>query len=169
MTSLMFPQPQDSLVPGEEGERSFRDLCELSEADSEGGSVSSRDPLSSPHAHRLSSTPTHTPDHSHDLNMSASGAAAELSAAAERFITQQLSAVPLELEVRPSSVGVGVGVWAKQPIVRGTRYGPFLGKWTANAKDPGLAWEDYDLRVFGFKDSMVYGLYGLRTLGFKDP
>lgn len=146
MTSLMFPQPQDSLVPGEEGERSFRDLCELSEADSEGGSVSSRDPLSSPHAHRLSSTPTHTPDHSHDLNMSASGAAAELSAAAERFITQQLSAVPLELEVRPSSVGVGVGVWAKQPIVRGTRYGPFLGKWTANAKDPGLAWEVVSIR-----------------------
>lgn len=73
--------------------------------------------------------------------MNAAGAAAELSAAAERFITQQLSAVPPELELRPSSTGVGVGVWSKQSISRGTRYGPFLGKWTANAKDPSLAWE----------------------------
>ncbi|XP_071526802.1 transcription factor hamlet-like isoform X2 [Panulirus ornatus] len=132
-------------VPGEEGERSFRDLCDLSEADSEGGSVSPRDPLSSPHAHRGASTPTNTPD-THDLNMNAAGAAAELSAAAERFITQQLSAVPVELELRPSGTGVGVGVWAKQPISRGTRYGPFLGKWTANAKDPTLAWEVVSMR-----------------------
>ncbi|XP_063889664.1 histone-lysine N-methyltransferase PRDM16-like isoform X4 [Scylla paramamosain] len=127
-------------VPGEEGDRSFRDLCDLSEADSEGGSVSPRGPLSSPHAPRGSPTPTNTPD-AHDLNMNAAGAAAELSAAAERFITQQLSAVPPELELRPSSTGVGVGVWSKQSISRGTRYGPFLGKWTANAKDPSLAWE----------------------------
>ncbi|XP_042219347.1 histone-lysine N-methyltransferase PRDM16-like [Homarus americanus] len=144
MTSLLFPPQQDNLVPGEEGDRSFRDLCDLSEADSEGGSVSPRDPLSSPHAHRGSSTPTNAD--AHDLNMNAAGAAAELSAAAERFITQQLSAVPLELEVRPSSTGVGVGVWTKQNIARGTRYGPFLGKWTANAKDPGLAWEVVSMR-----------------------
>lgn len=102
--------------------------------------MSPRGPLSSPHAPRGSPTPTNTPD-SHDLNMNAAGAAAELSAAAERFITQQLSAVPPELELRPSSTGVGVGVWSKQNISRGTRYGPFLGKWTANAKDPSLAWE----------------------------
>ncbi|XP_069184349.1 transcription factor hamlet isoform X1 [Procambarus clarkii] len=139
-------------VPGEEGDRSFRDLCDLSEADSEGGSVS-------PHAHRGSTTPTSTTDnhhhhhlllhhhhHHHDLNMNAAGAAAELSAAAERFITQQLSAVPLELEMRPSSTGVGLGVWAKHSLARGTRYGPFLGKWTANAKDPGLAWEVVSMR-----------------------
>ncbi|MPC67814.1 hypothetical protein E2C01_062001 [Portunus trituberculatus] len=92
-------------LPGEEGDRSFRDLCDLSEADSEAGSVSPRGPLSSPHAPRGSPTPTNTPD-SHDLNMNAAGAAAELSAAAERFITQQLSAVPPELELRPSSTGV---------------------------------------------------------------
>lgn len=102
--------------------------------------MSPRGPLSSPHAPRGSPTPTSTPD-THDLNMNAAGAAAELSAAAERFITQQLSSVPPELELRPSSTGVGVGVWAKQSIARGTRYGPFLGKWTANAKDPNMAWE----------------------------
>ncbi|XP_050696308.1 histone-lysine N-methyltransferase PRDM16-like isoform X2 [Eriocheir sinensis] len=127
-------------VPGEEGDRSFRDLCDLSEADSEGGSVSPRGLLSSPHAPHGSPTPTTTPD-AHDLNMKAAGAAAELSAAAQRFITQQLSSVPSELELRPSSAGVGVGVWPKQGLARGTRYGPFLGKWTANAKDPSLAWE----------------------------
>ncbi|KAK8393656.1 hypothetical protein O3P69_006768 [Scylla paramamosain] len=135
--------------PGEEGDRSFRDLCDLSEADSEGGSVSPRGPLSSPHAPRGSPTPTNTPD-AHDLNMNAAGAAAELSAAAERFITQQLSAVPPELELRPSSTGVGVGVWSKQSISRGTRYGPFLGKWTANAKDPSLAWEVSTLQQLSY-------------------
>ena len=73
--------------------------------------------------------------------MSSSG---ELSAAAERFITQQLSAVPLELELRPSGAPGAcgaLGVWARQGLIRGTRYGPFLGKWTAQAKDPNLAWE----------------------------
>ncbi|KAK4311877.1 hypothetical protein Pmani_016661 [Petrolisthes manimaculis] len=128
------------MVPGEEGDRSFRDLCDLSENDSEGGSVSPREPLSSPHAHRSSPTPTNPNSH-HDLNMNAAGAAAELSAAAQRFITQQLSTVPMELELRPSGSGVGLGVWTKQTITRGTRYGPFLGKWTANAKDPSFAWE----------------------------
>lgn len=73
--------------------------------------------------------------------MNAASAAAEFSAAAQRFITQQLSTVPTELELRPSSTGVGLGVWAKQTITRGTRYGPFLGKWTGNAKDPSFAWE----------------------------
>ncbi|XP_068242407.1 transcription factor hamlet-like isoform X1 [Palaemon carinicauda] len=159
------------MVPGEGSDRSFRDLCDLSEIDSEGRSVSSpRGPLSSPrdsqsslrdsqghlsspHAHltsprphRTPSTPTSTSE-AHDLNMNSAGAAAELSAVAERFITQQLCSVPLELEVRPSSTGVGVGVWTKQVIVRGTRYGPFLGKWTANAKDPGLAWEVVSARA----------------------
>lgn len=102
--------------------------------------MSPRGLLSSPHAPHGSPTPTTTPD-AHDLNMKAAGAAAELSAAAQRFITQQLSSVPSELELRPSSAGVGVGVWPKQGLARGTRYGPFLGKWTANAKDPSLAWE----------------------------
>ncbi|KAK7077758.1 hypothetical protein SK128_003757 [Halocaridina rubra] len=65
----------------------------------------------------------------------------ELTEAADRFITQQLSMVPLELEVRPSSTGLGIGIWSKQGIPRGMRYGPFLGKWTENVKDPSLAWE----------------------------
>ncbi|KAK3848884.1 hypothetical protein Pcinc_044343 [Petrolisthes cinctipes] len=136
----MQPASKGLTIPGEEGDRSFRDLCDLSDNDSEGGSVSPREPLSSPHAHRSSPTPTNPNSH-HDLNMNAAGAAAELSAAAQRFITQQLSTVPMELELRPSGSGVGLGVWTKQTITRGTRYGPFLGKWTANAKDPSFAWE----------------------------
>lgn len=111
--------------------------------------MSPRGLLSSPHAPHGSPTPTTTPD-AHDLNMKAAGAAAELSAAAQRFITQQLSSVPSELELRPSSAGVGVGVWPKQGLARGTRYGPFLGKWTANAKDPSLAWEVSTLKLSMF-------------------
>ena len=77
-----------------------------------------------------------------DFNMNAAaGTAAELSAAAERFITQQLSAVPAELELKSSGVGFGMGVYVKQSVSRGIRYGPFLGKWTIRAKDPNLAWE----------------------------
>ncbi|XP_054267051.1 transcription factor hamlet-like [Macrosteles quadrilineatus] len=44
--------------------------------------------------------------------------------------------VPPELEVR------GCGVWTRGVIHRGTRYGPFLGKWTSDRPhDPQTYWE----------------------------
>jgi hypothetical protein len=45
--------------------------------------------------------------------------------------------VPPELEVRDP----GCGVWARQHVSRGTRYGPFLGKWIPEPVNPRYAWE----------------------------
>lgn len=45
--------------------------------------------------------------------------------------------VPPELEVRER----GEGVRAKKDIPKGTRYGPFLGKWLGEPIDPRFAWE----------------------------
>ncbi|XP_033611519.1 histone-lysine N-methyltransferase MECOM isoform X3 [Cryptotermes secundus] len=50
--------------------------------------------------------------------------------------------VPPELELREP----GSGVWTRQHVSRGTRYGPFLGKWTPEPLDPRYAWE---VRVVG--------------------
>lgn len=62
--------------------------------------------------------------------------------AAERFVTQQLSTVPGNFEIRNSLARLGyVGVWTKEGVRRGMRYGPFLGKWTTHAKEPSRAWE----------------------------
>jgi hypothetical protein len=45
--------------------------------------------------------------------------------------------VPPELELREP----GSGVWTRQHVSRGIRYGPFLGKWTPEPIDPRYAWE----------------------------
>jgi hypothetical protein len=45
--------------------------------------------------------------------------------------------IPPELELREP----GSGVWTRQRVTRGTRYGPFLGKWTPEPIDPRYAWE----------------------------
>ncbi|XP_069668872.1 transcription factor hamlet-like isoform X2 [Periplaneta americana] len=50
--------------------------------------------------------------------------------------------VPPELELRDP----GSGVWTRQHVSRGARYGPFLGKWTPEPIDPRYAWE---VRVVG--------------------
>ena len=46
-------------------------------------------------------------------------------------------AVPPELELRDP----GSGVWTRQPVPRGTRYGPFRGKWIPEPLDLRYAWE----------------------------
>lgn len=44
--------------------------------------------------------------------------------------------LPRELELRSG------GVWARDPILRGTRFGPFLGKWTVECPaDSQACWE----------------------------
>jgi hypothetical protein len=45
--------------------------------------------------------------------------------------------LPPELELRDP----GCGVWTRQHVSRGTRYGPFLGKWIPEPVDPRYAWE----------------------------
>lgn len=45
--------------------------------------------------------------------------------------------VPQELKVREK----GGGVWGRKEIPKGTRYGPFLGKWLGEPIDPRFAWE----------------------------
>ena len=37
--------------------------------------------------------------------------------------------------------GGSEGAWAKEEIPAGTRYGPFLGKWTLEPANPAHAWE----------------------------
>ncbi|XP_064091019.1 histone-lysine N-methyltransferase PRDM16-like isoform X1 [Macrobrachium nipponense] len=148
MASLLYLHPRDRLVAGEEGGHTFRDLCGLSEGeaeDSEGGcgdeSLLREDSLAFQSTHTASPSSSASETHDVNMNTSSSAHAVELAEAADRFITQQLSTVPLELDVRLSGTGVGMGIWTKQSILRGTRYGPFLGKWTEHVKDPELAWE----------------------------
>lgn len=46
--------------------------------------------------------------------------------------------IPHELELR----GAGAeGVWTKTTIPRGTKYGPFMGKWLQKPIDMRFAWE----------------------------
>lgn len=45
------------------------------------------------------------------------------------------SLLPSELEVR------GSGLYTRLPVPRGTRYGPYLGKWMAKPLDHRFAWE----------------------------
>ncbi|CAG0880205.1 unnamed protein product [Cyprideis torosa] len=52
--------------------------------------------------------------------------------------------VPPGLELRASRIDEGYGVWTRQEIVKGTRFGPFLGRWAPQPVNPKFAWE------FGF-------------------
>lgn len=46
--------------------------------------------------------------------------------------------VPHELELRSSGAE---GVWTKTAIPRGTKYGPYIGKWLQKPIDMRFAWE----------------------------
>ena len=84
--------------------------------------------------------------------------------ASEKLITQQLSSTPPELYLKESTAkhkvkdseedmkiedwnnflklrDLQLGVFAKMNVCKGTRYGPFLGKWTTVINDPTFAWE----------------------------
>ncbi|KAK6628258.1 hypothetical protein RUM43_002070 [Polyplax serrata] len=52
-------------------------------------------------------------------------------------ISKALRVVPKELKLRET----GRGIWAREKIPKGTKYGPFLGKWTTDPIDPRFAWE----------------------------
>jgi hypothetical protein len=69
----------------------------------------------------------------------AAGADEEASPAVRLRAHYELMAthVPQELELREP----GSGVWTRQHVSRGIRYGPFLGKWTPEPIDPRYAWE----------------------------
>lgn len=53
---------------------------------------------------------------------------------------------PACIELRESEGGQGgagaaLGVWATEPIAEGAKFGPFLGRWTAEPMNPHYAWE----------------------------
>lgn len=68
-----------------------------------------------------------------DPLLAAAGEAVRLRAHHDLMATP----VPPELELRDP----GSGVWTRQHVPRGTRYGPFLGKWVPEPVDPRYAWE----------------------------
>lgn len=51
---------------------------------------------------------------------------------------------PPQIEMRPSKIRSGnnvLGVWTKDEIPSGMRYGPFLGKWALDVTNKDFAWE----------------------------
>ena len=77
----------------------------------------------------------------------ASAAASNYQAEAARQFLQQLSASqalnpPSQVDLRESSaVNSELGVWATETIPQGTRFGPFMGKWTMEPTHQKFAWE----------------------------
>jgi len=82
---------------------------------------------------------TESPKLSSEQSLSSSDAA--------RTFLQQLNIShalhpPAEVEVRESSNGHPyLGVWATDNISSGTKFGPFLGKWSLEPINPNQAWE----------------------------
>ena len=73
-----------------------------------------------------------------------SGKAAPPAGSADATPRREMSShatPPVELEVREVVGEDALGIWARQLIPRGTRYGPFLGKWLSEPVDPRFAWE----------------------------
>ena len=48
---------------------------------------------------------------------------------------------PPNIELKESTKGGGLGVWSKELIPGGTRFGPFLGKWALEPINLRYAWE----------------------------
>ena len=76
----------------------------------------------------------------------ASAAASNFQAEAARQFLHQLSASqalnpPSQVDLRESSVNSELGVWATETIPQGTRFGPFMGKWTMEPTNHKFAWE----------------------------
>lgn len=61
--------------------------------------------------------------------------------AAQQLLASQLVNPPSQVELRESRTGKGLGVWAKEAVPKGTKFGPFLGKWAVEPTDPKYAWE----------------------------
>ena len=84
---------------------------------------------------------------SSSLLAAAAASASNFQAEAARQFLHQLSAShalnpPAQVDLRESSVNKSdLGVWAIQVIPAGTRFGPFLGKWTVEPANHKFAWE----------------------------
>lgn len=61
---------------------------------------------------------------------------------AREIILAQQNVLPSELELRAQ------GVFARIPINKGVRYGPFQGKWATCPEDTRFAWEVSDIATF---------------------
>ena len=81
------------------------------------------------------------------LAAAAASAATNYQAEAARQFLQQLSASqalnpPSQVDLRESSANPAeLGVWANEAIPPGTRFGPFMGKWTMEPTHQKFAWE----------------------------
>ena len=81
------------------------------------------------------------------LAAAASSASNIQAAEAARHFLHQLSAShalnpPSQVDLRESSINkADLGVWAVETIPHGTRFGPFMGKWTMEPSNPKFAWE----------------------------
>ena len=107
--------------------------------------------------HPTSSLFSGTAENSQSLLAQAAAVAASNSASnpgtnnfqaeAARQFLHQLSAShvlnpPSQVDLRESSVNnTDLGVWAVESIPQGTRFGPFLGKWTMEPVNHKFAWE----------------------------
>ena len=80
-------------------------------------------------------------------NFGGGGGSPNFQAEAARQFLHQLTAShalnpPAQVDLRESSVAKSeLGVWANEKIPAGTRFGPFMGKWTMEATNPKYAWE----------------------------
>ena len=67
--------------------------------------------------------------------MAAAAAMAATRSFLEKLHSSHALTPPAAVELRD------LGVWAKERVVAGTRYGPFLGKWALEPANPAYAWE----------------------------
>ena len=81
------------------------------------------------------------------LLAAAASSASNLQAEAARHFLHQLSTShalnpPSQVDLRESSINkADLGVWAVETIPQGTRFGPFMGKWTMEPSNHKFAWE----------------------------
>lgn len=68
-------------------------------------------------------------------SMAAAAAMAATRSFLEKLHSSHALTPPAAVELRD------LGVWAKERVVAGTRYGPFLGKWALEPANPAYAWE----------------------------
>ena len=74
----------------------------------------------------------------------AASTASNFQAEAARQFLHQLTAnnPPSQVDLRESSINKSeLGVWAVEHIPQGTRFGPYMGKWTLEPSNPKYAWE----------------------------
>ena len=99
------------------------------------------------------------------------GGSPNFQAEAARQFLHQLTAShalnpPAQVDLRESSVAKSeLGVWANEKIPAGTRFGPFMGKWTMEATNPKYAWEvrkllpiNYHFKKISASEQIVFPL-----------